>query len=462
MDARGTKHIALGALLLLAGCKSAIDTDYLQKDMDSENGQTLARLETLAFKSEGSALYGQILVPDASYGDGRPIVIFFHGLAGSTRFDDVGQALCRAGCVVVIPHHRGACGSQGEYTVSGCVKDAVNLIDWVRTKEFRKTYHANPRAVFLVGHSVGGCTALHAAERRRQSVRGVVLLSPCDIAASVQGMSSAAAGRFLVENGAGALRSGGLEVLCKDIRDNSHALRFMSAAQAVSGVDMMLVLGDYDQVIPGPPVKDLWATPTTHGAERTRRDYPVAHDLMGRRIALAADVGDFIRRLAGTSNFLTDEEIMLELYRRVEERAEDEALGLTESAVIDVEGEWISGEPNSIIGSNCSHDHAAMNAIRAAEDDLGEPNFRNVNYTLYVTAEPCAMCAGAMVESGVTRVVYGVSAVKYAKATGSTPSVNPNWRKDLESCGILVTGPIVEDEGESMLMRCREKRQKAE
>ena len=462
MNALSTKHFALVALLLLAGCKSAIDTDYLQKDMDSENGQTLARLEALAFKSEGSTLYGQILVPDASYGDGRPIVIFFHGFAGFTRFDDVGQALCRAGCVVVIPHHRGAWGSEGEYTVSGCVKDAVNLVDWVRTKEFRKTYRANPRAVFLVGHSVGGCTALHAAERRRQSVRGVVLLAPCDIAATVQGLSPAAATRFLVENGAEALRSGGVEALGKDIRDNSHALRFMSAAQAVSGIDMMLVLGDYDQVIPLQPVKDLWATPTTHGAERTRLDYPVAHDLMGRRVALAEDIGDFISRLAGTSNFLTDEEIMLELYRRVEERAENETLGLTESAVIDVEGEWISGEPNSIIDSNCSHDHAAMNAIRAAEDDLGEPNFRNVNYTLYVTAEPCAMCAGAAVESGVTRVVYGVSAAKYAKATGSTPSVNPNWRKDLESCGILVTGPIVEDEGESMLMRCREKRQKAE
>ena len=456
------KYSVLGALLLLVGCRSAIDTDYLQKDMDAENGRTVARMEPLAFKSEGSTLYGQILVPDAAYGDGRPVVIFFHGFAGFTRFDDVGQALCRAGCVVVIPHHRGAWGSEGEYTVSGCVKDAVNLVDWVRTKEFRKTYRANPRAVFLVGHSVGGCTALHAAERRRQSVRGVVLLAPCDIAATVQGLSPAAASRFLVENGAKTLRSGGVEALGRDIRDNSHALRFVSAAQAVSGIDMMLVLGDYDQVIPIQPVKDLWATPTTHGAERTRRDYPVAHDLMGRRVALAEDVGDFIRRLAGTSNFLTDEEIMLELYRRVEKRAGDTALGLTEAAVIDAEGEWIAGEPNTIVDSNCSHDHAAMNAIRTAEDDLGEPNFRNVNYTLYVTAEPCAMCAGAMVESGVTRVVYGVSAAKYAKATGSMLSVNPNWRKDLESRGILVTGPVEEEDGESMLMRCRENRQKAE
>ena len=49
--------------------------------------------------------------------------------------------------------------------------------------------------------------------------------------------------------------------------------------------------------------------------------------------------------------------------------------------------------------------HAEIVALRAAAKDVG--NYRLSGATLYVTVEPCAMCAGAMIQARIARLVYG-------------------------------------------------------
>ena len=64
-----------------------------------------------------------------------------------------------------------------------------------------------------------------------------------------------------------------------------------------------------------------------------------------------------------------------------------------------------------------SHDptaHAEMVAMRAAAARM--KNYRLTGATLYVTLEPCAMCAGAMVHARVARVVYGAADPKSGAA----------------------------------------------
>ena len=61
--------------------------------------------------------------------------------------------------------------------------------------------------------------------------------------------------------------------------------------------------------------------------------------------------------------------------------------------------------------------HAEMQAMRKAARRLD--NYRLVDTTLYVTLEPCAMCAGAMVHARVRRLVYGAADPK----TGAAGSV---------------------------------------
>ncbi len=49
--------------------------------------------------------------------------------------------------------------------------------------------------------------------------------------------------------------------------------------------------------------------------------------------------------------------------------------------------------------------HAEIQALRAAAERVG--NYRLTGATLYVTLEPCAMCAGAMLHARIARLVYG-------------------------------------------------------
>lgn len=67
--------------------------------------------------------------------------------------------------------------------------------------------------------------------------------------------------------------------------------------------------------------------------------------------------------------------------------------------------------------------HAEIIALRAAAQTLG--SYRLASTTLYVTLEPCAMCAGAMVHARVKRLVYAVSDPR-AGASGSIFNVTQN------------------------------------
>ena len=69
--------------------------------------------------------------------------------------------------------------------------------------------------------------------------------------------------------------------------------------------------------------------------------------------------------------------------------------------------------------------HAEIQAIRDAASRL--ENYRLVDATLYVTIEPCSMCAGAIVHSRIKRLVYGALEPKAGVATSQTPFFEQSW-----------------------------------
>jgi tRNA(adenine34) deaminase len=73
-------------------------------------------------------------------------------------------------------------------------------------------------------------------------------------------------------------------------------------------------------------------------------------------------------------------------------------------AVLVADGELIAEGWNQVITTNDPTAHAEVVALRNAGQAL--ENYRLVNTTLYVTLEPCPMCAGALVHSRVARVVF--------------------------------------------------------
>jgi tRNA(adenine34) deaminase len=86
-------------------------------------------------------------------------------------------------------------------------------------------------------------------------------------------------------------------------------------------------------------------------------------------------------------------------------------------AVIVRNGEVIAKAFNQPITNHDPSAHAEMLALRQAA--LAEENYRLPGTTLYVTLEPCTMCAGALLHARVYRIVYGATDPK----TGAAGSV---------------------------------------
>ena len=289
----------LSAAVLLTGCASPssaqLRTENLFHDDEISSSQAVSDYDALVCKSEGSEIYGQILKPDRSFGDKRPCVLMFHGFAGFGRFDDIGQALCRIGCVVLIPHHRGAWGSQGKYSVSNCVQDAVGLVKYVKTPEFQKKYGIDPKAVFLIGHSMGGNTVLNASTEV-PGVRGIVMLAPCDIGTMYRQMPKDKMKNFMIENGLEVLRTDGFEAVYADLGRHAEQYTFPNAVKKLKNTILFLVTGAYDTCISNDLLKVSYAAarenPTLPSC--SLRSYPAAHGLMGVRIRLSRDIAEFI------------------------------------------------------------------------------------------------------------------------------------------------------------------------
>ena len=80
-------------------------------------------------------------------------------------------------------------------------------------------------------------------------------------------------------------------------------------------------------------------------------------------------------------------------------------------AVVAAGGSILGRGANSPIASSDPSAHAEMLAIREAARSLG--NYRLENATLYVTLEPCVMCAGALVAARVGRLVFGARDLRF-------------------------------------------------
>lgn len=89
--------------------------------------------------------------------------------------------------------------------------------------------------------------------------------------------------------------------------------------------------------------------------------------------------------------------------------------------------------------------HAEIVAIRDAAKQLG--NYRLSDATLYVTVEPCSMCAGAIVHSRVSRVVFGTTEPK----AGVACSAEHFFEKPFLNRTVLVDGGVLAEQCSAMM-----------
>jgi tRNA(adenine34) deaminase len=110
-------------------------------------------------------------------------------------------------------------------------------------------------------------------------------------------------------------------------------------------------------------------------------------------------------------------------------------------AVIVADGRIIARGYNLTERLNDPTAHAEMQAITAGTEFLGGKYLRDC--TLYVTLEPCPMCAGALYWSQITRIVYGAKDDKRGYSTISSKLLHPKTEVIggilEEECGLLMS-----------------------
>lgn len=143
--------------------------------------------------------------------------------------------------------------------------------------------------------------------------------------------------------------------------------------------------------------------------------------------------------------------IILDLQHELAARIQTEGCGPFLAAVYDRGGNLVAKATNSVVNDTCSHHHAEMNALRFAEQKLNTFDLAPHHLSIYVTAEPCIMCLGGILWSGVEAVYYGVPSKRVEEITGFDEGFKPNWTEEFKKRGITVYGEIEVPAGEDVL-----------
>ena len=141
--------------------------------------------------------------------------------------------------------------------------------------------------------------------------------------------------------------------------------------------------------------------------------------------------------------------------RAIELAREAEALDeVPVGALVVLDGKIIAEAYNTREGDKCATHHAEILAIERACAKMG--GWRLPGVTLYVTMEPCAMCAGAIINARIPRVVFGASDLRFG-AFGSLLNLSElplNHKPEL-------SGGVLGDECKEILSEYFKKKRKA-
>lgn len=142
--------------------------------------------------------------------------------------------------------------------------------------------------------------------------------------------------------------------------------------------------------------------------------------------------------------------IMLNVHQKTAEGVKN-GKGPFYAEIYDDKGNLVVASSNSVVEDKCALYHAEVNTLRKAYDKYKQYDLSPENLTIYVNAEPCIMCAGAIMWSGVKTIYFGVPSKDVERITGFDEGYKPNWIKEFKKRGITVYGNIEKTAGEKVL-----------
>jgi tRNA(adenine34) deaminase len=151
-----------------------------------------------------------------------------------------------------------------------------------------------------------------------------------------------------------------------------------------------------------------------------------------------SDMAEFVTAVEGQDKVWMKEALLLA--RRAEAEGE-----VPVGAIVIREGEVLGRGWNRNIGLNDPSAHAEIMAMRNAGKTIA--NHRLKDCSLYVSLEPCPMCAGAMIHARLDRIIYGASDPKTGAAGGKFDLLGDHAHNHR----VEVTGGCLADESSVLL-----------
>ncbi len=142
-----------------------------------------ARLVELTVPSHGVAMNAVFYL--ASGAAPHPVVLLLHGFPGNEQNLDLAQAMRRFGWSVLTLHYRGAWGSGGAFSFSHAIEDTDAALAFLADPAVDAKYSLDPNRIAVLGHSMGGFLALHAAATHPR-LAGVGVISAWNIGEEAQ------------------------------------------------------------------------------------------------------------------------------------------------------------------------------------------------------------------------------------------------------------------------------------
>lgn len=158
-----------------------------------------------------------------------------------------------------------------------------------------------------------------------------------------------------------------------------------------------------------------------------------------------------------TSNYdLSHDELVKtqSILRRIHDKTKlgiDNGKGPFYAELYDEHYNFVVGASNSVVETQCAVNHAEMNTLKLAFDKYKNYNLAPYNLTLFVNAEPCIMCLGAIMWSGVNKIIFSVPSSEVERITGFDEGFKPNWFEEMKKRNIKACGGIEEEYGKKIL-----------
>ena len=165
---------------------------------------------------------------------------------------------------------------------------------------------------------------------------------------------------------------------------------------------------------------------------------------------LMITIPSFVDELVGRAGAPKDDAAFVRLAIALS-RENVERGGAPFGAIVAAADGAIVGGVNRVLDSGMSIAHAEIVALMRAQCSLQAGLQVSGPLTLYTSTEPCCQCYGAVVWSGVTRLVCGATTAD-AEAIGFDEGPKPTqWQHELERRGIQVTEGLCVDEAREVL-----------